>query len=115
VKAETAEQLDGWRAEIELAANRLDERARAAAHDLDHDDYWQPYEELTAWQDGFVNGMGGACSELAGVLTPGIMGEIVRLMRAEVRSSSWRHTVSPHLLAFARGINAQVEAKEEKR
>lgn len=109
------EGLDGQRKEIELASDRLDERVRAAAHDLAHNDYWAPYDELTAWRDGFVNGFGGASSELAGVLTPAVVGELVRLMRAEVRSSSWRHTLSPHLLAFARGVNAQVEGKEQGR
>jgi hypothetical protein len=111
----TIEALDAQRKEIELAADRLEERIKRAAADLVEDDYWAPYDELTAWQDGFVNGFGGVCSELAGILTPGIMAEVVRLMRAEVRSSSWRHTLPPHLLAFARGVNTQIEAKERKR
>lgn len=108
-------ELTGWRAEMELAAKRLEDRAKRAAADLEQDGYWQGYEELTAWQDGFVNGMGGVCSELAGILTPLLAIEIVRAMRAEIRSSVLRHTVSPHLLTFARGINEQVEAGEAKR
>jgi hypothetical protein len=109
------ENLDAQRKEVLLAADRLDRLVKRAANDLAHDEYWKPYDEPTAWQEGFLNGFGGVCSELAGVLTPAVMAEVVRMMRAEVRSSSYRHALSPHLLAFARGVNAQIEALEGKR
>lgn len=111
----TTETLAAQREEIELAADRLDALVKAAIVDLETQDYWKPYEKETAWRDGFTNGFGGESSELAGVLTPYAMAEIVRLMRSEVRSSAGRYVISPHLLAFARDINAQIEAGKEKR
>ena len=111
----TSELLASQRKEIELAADRLDARVKKAAADLETDSYWAPYDKETAWHDGFTNGMGGECSELAGILTPHVMSQMVRLMRAEVRDSVTRSDVSPYLLVFARGINAQVEACEGKR
>lgn len=97
--------------EIARAADTLDALMRTAMADLESDDYWKPYDPETAWRDGLVNGFGGPSSELAGVLSPAAVAEIVRHMREEVRRSSWRHTFSVHLLAFARIVNSASEEK----
>ena len=55
---------------LHQAAARIRRTAQAAQHDLDTDDFWKCYSPATAWHDGFMNGMGGVCSELAGLFTP---------------------------------------------
>ncbi|MFE9127038.1 hypothetical protein ACFYOF_16735 [Streptomyces sp. NPDC007148] len=55
---------------LHQAAARLRRTAQAAQHDLDTDSFWKCYDPATAWRDGFENGMGGICSQLAGLLTP---------------------------------------------
>lgn len=56
--------------ELRTAAQTLMDLADTAQDDLDTEDYWKPYDKATAWRDGFVNGMGGACSDLVAVFTP---------------------------------------------
>ncbi|MFG3170606.1 hypothetical protein [Streptomyces sp. NPDC048200] len=56
--------------ELRTAAQTLMDLADTAQEDLDTDDYWKPYDKPTAWRDGFVNGFGGACSDLVAVFTP---------------------------------------------
>lgn len=111
----TEEMFAAERSEMELAASRLEPLIKAAIADLETDDYWKGYEPFTAWQDGFVNGMGGECSNLVGVITPYALVEILHQLRAEARITSQRQIHSPHLLAFARKVNAQIDAKESKR
>ncbi|WP_369214418.1 hypothetical protein [Streptomyces flavofungini] len=97
--------------EITAAADHLTPLAQAAQKDLDNDDYWQPYDPATAWQNGFANGMGGASGDLAGAIPPAAALELSRWLRSEARRLAatthpgWQETVSPHALAVARAIN----------
>jgi hypothetical protein len=70
---------------LKLAAQRLLDLADEAQEDLDTDDYWKPYSPITAWRDGFVNGMGGVCSELVGLFTPAAARELAGVFRAWAR------------------------------
>lgn len=62
--------------EVGLAAKRvsriLGERADAAQHDVDNDDYFRYYDPATAYRDGMDNGMGGATGKLAALLGPDV-------------------------------------------
>ncbi|WP_030040175.1 hypothetical protein, partial [Streptomyces resistomycificus] len=60
--------------------------AEAALADLDHDDFWSCYDRATAWRDGFENGMGGVCSQLAGLFTPELA----------IAFADWLDTVASH-------------------
>lgn len=55
---------------VHEAAARIRTLAEAALADLNGDDFWSCYDRATAWRDGFENGMGGVCSQLAGLFTP---------------------------------------------
>ncbi|MGW2937650.1 hypothetical protein ACWDA7_38900 [Streptomyces sp. NPDC001156] len=55
---------------LHQAAARIRAAADLAQRDLDSDSFWRCYDPATAWRDGFTNGMGGVCSDLAGLFTP---------------------------------------------
>jgi hypothetical protein len=96
--------------ELTAAASLLQPLADAAQADLDADDFWKCYDPATAWRDGFLNGMGGKCGDLAGAIPPAAVTELVRWLRAEARRLSyvsrpdWQDVVSPHAVALARII-----------
>lgn len=56
--------------DLHAAAALLRERAAAAQTDLETADYWTPYDTVTAWRDGHVNGFGGVSSEYVAMLPP---------------------------------------------
>ncbi|MFE2485991.1 hypothetical protein ACFXGR_22375 [Streptomyces mirabilis] len=89
--------------ELTAAANVLERLAKAAQADLDTDDYWKPYEPATAWLDGFTNGMGGVCSELAGAIPPAAALELSRWLRSAARDAR-EIGPDPHALAVARAF-----------
>jgi hypothetical protein len=97
--------------EITAAADKLEPLAKSAQHDLETADYWKLYDPSTAWADGFINGFGGASSDLVALLPPAAVTELVRWLRAEARRLThgslpdWQNTVSPHAVALARIIN----------
>jgi hypothetical protein len=86
--------------ELTTAADTLEALARDAQRELDHGDYWKCYEPARAWRDGFTNGMGGLCSELAAAIPPACALEMSRWLRAEARYD----VASPHALAVARSL-----------
>ncbi|GHF07943.1 hypothetical protein GCM10014715_74810 [Streptomyces spiralis] len=96
--------------ELTAAADLLQPLAEAAQADLETADYWQCYDPATAWRDGFLNGMGGKCSDLVGHFTPAFALELVRLFRSEARRLTihthpdWQDVVAPHAVALARAI-----------
>ena len=98
---------------VEGVADMLERLARAAAANLESPGYYQGYDKATAWWDGLANGFGGASGDLAGAIPPAAVLELVRLLRAEVRSSA-RQGTSPHLLALVRIIGDQAKAREAK-
>lgn len=97
--------------ELRTAADKLLPLAEAAQKDLETDDYWSCYDPATAWNDGFINGMGGASGDLAGAIPPAAVIELARWLDAEARRlattahADWQETISPHALAVARVIN----------
>ena len=90
---------------VHEAAARIRRTAESAQADLDTDDFWKCYDPATAWRDGFLNGMGGACSELAGLFTPALATELADWLDA-VASANARHgTPLPQLaLTVARAL-----------
>lgn len=67
---------------LKRAAQRLLDVADAAQEDLDTDSFWKCYDPATAWRDGFENGMGGVCSELAALFPPPVARELAGVFRA---------------------------------
>ncbi|GGU62409.1 hypothetical protein [Streptomyces lavendofoliae] len=97
--------------ELRTAAQTLMDLADTAQEDLDTADYWKPYDKTTAWRDGFVNGFGGACSDLVAVFTPATAHALAAWLRSEAdrltvtTHPGWQDTVAPNPLAVARAIN----------
>ncbi|MFE7077889.1 hypothetical protein ACFU96_48230 [Streptomyces sp. NPDC057620] len=89
---------------VHAAAASLRSTAGAALADLDTDSYWSCYDRATAWRDGFENGMGGVCSQLAAVFTPELALEIADWLD-ETASAAARTgaPIPPLALAFTRG------------
>jgi hypothetical protein len=71
---------------VHETADRIRTVAEAALRDLDTDDFWSCYDRATAWRDGFENGMGGVCSQLAAVFTP----------EMAIAFADWLDTVASH-------------------
>lgn len=67
---------------LKRAAQRLLDLADAAQEDLGISGYWKCYDPATAWRDGFENGMGGTCSELAALFPPPVARELAGVFRA---------------------------------
>lgn len=88
---------------VHAAAAELRHTATAALADLNSDGYWSCYDRATAWRDGFENGMGGDCSQLAAVFTPELALEIADWLD-ETASAAARTGVPipPLALAFTR-------------
>lgn len=114
---------DGPAAELRAAAQRLLDAAAAAQHDLETGNHWKPYPPATAWRDGFVNGMGGACSELAALFPPRTVRTVIAWMRrAAGRAAEMQRFLGDEFqdgafdqdvhdaLAFARAINQQEQS-----
>jgi diadenosine tetraphosphate (Ap4A) HIT family hydrolase len=55
---------------LETAAHLLQDRARAAQHHMENDDYWKCYDPATAWADGYDNGFGGMTVPYVSMLPP---------------------------------------------
>ncbi|MCX5253573.1 hypothetical protein OOK27_05220 [Streptomyces canus] len=71
---------------VHQAAARIRSVAEKALADLNSDDFWSGYDRATAWRDGFENGMGGVCSQLAGLFTPELA----------IQFADWLDTVASH-------------------
>jgi hypothetical protein len=90
--------------ELRAAADKLRPLAEAAQHDLETADYWEPYDPARAWADGFINGFGGACSDLVAVLPPAAVIKLARWLQSAARDAV-EIGPDPHALAVARAIN----------
>jgi len=98
--------------EAAAVIRRIAERAQ---HDLDTDDFWKCYNPATAWRDGFENGMGGVCSELAGLFTPALAAEFADWLDT-VASANARHDqpLPPLALAAARAFTLTPTTEEPR-
>jgi len=77
---------------VHEAASVIRQTVEAAQRHLDTAESWACYERATAWRDGFVNGMGGDCSELAALFTPELAFDFADWLD-EVASANARHGV----------------------
>jgi hypothetical protein len=88
--------------------------ADTAQEDLETADYWKPYNKVTAWRDGFVNGFGDVCSDLVAVFTPATAHALAGWLRYEadlierVPGAELRGRTE-HALTVAREINGASE------
>lgn len=95
---------------VHEAAATLRRTAKVAQQDLDIAEYWAFYDKATAWRDGFVNGMGGVCSDLAAIFTPALAVEFADWLDG-VASANARHgtALPPLALAVARALTNNPE------
>jgi hypothetical protein len=92
---------------VHQAAAHIRSIAEAALADLDSDGFWSCYDRATAWRDGFENGMGGVCSQLAGLFTPELAIEFADWLDIAASDHVRRGTpLPPFALTAARQITA---------
>lgn len=92
---------------VHEAAAHIRTIAVAALADLDNDDFWSCYDRATAWRDGFENGMGGVCSQLAGLFTPELAIEFADWLDGAASDHVRRGTpLPPFAVTAARAIAA---------